>query len=157
MGILILILLLAVISSILYRAGGLGRNEKYWIPKWLRHSWCRDWLCPACILAPLFIKQPSWWYILAYGTLGACFSTYWDWLFKGEDNFWFSGFMLGIALFPLLFCGFIWWHLLIHAFCLAVIWGAWCAIFSNPYVEEHGRGFFSVFTIIIILKLMNLI
>jgi hypothetical protein len=73
--------------------------------------------------------------------MGAAFSTYWDKIFK-FDNFWFAGFMLGMSKIPLIFAGFIWWHLLIKAIILAVLWGAWCAIFKNDHVEEHGRGFF---------------
>ena len=137
-----LILFLSVISAILYRAGGMSKDVKHWIPKWLRQSWVRDWLCPACALLPAFILHPSWWFIVAYGALRGAFSTYWDGLSKdGEGNFWFAGFMCGIAGFPLLFCGFAWWLLLIRAMAIAITWGAWCAIFSNDFTEEYGRGF----------------
>jgi hypothetical protein len=133
-------LICASISSVLYRAGGLSKEQKYWIPVWLRHSWVRDWLCPFFCLLPLFIQHPSWIFIPVYGLMGAAFSTYWDKLFK-FDNFWFSGFMVGLSIMPLAFCGFVWWHLLIRAFILAVAWGALCQISGNDHVEEHGRGF----------------
>ena len=139
---LLIILFCSVFSSILYRAGGLSLDEKYWIPVNLRHSWVRDWLCPLFCLLPLFLQHPSWLFIPAYGLMGGTFSTYWDKLFK-FDNYWFSGFMLGVSAFPLLFCGFIWWHLLLRSLFITVTWGGFCAIFSNDHAEEHARGFFA--------------
>ena len=111
MSIILLTLFLSIISAIFYRAGGLSQDStESWIPKWLRHSWVRDWLCPICALIPLALVHGSWWFLLAYVILAGALSTYWDFLF-GFDNFWFAGFMCGIAAFPLLFCGFVWWHL----------------------------------------------
>lgn len=127
------------LSSIFYRAGGLSQEEKYWIPTWMRHSWVRDWLCPLFCLLPLFLQHPSWLFILAYGAMGGAFSTYWK-LYKGRANFWLSGFMVGMASLPLIFCGFAWWKLLIRAVALGVAWGGWSALIGNDHLEEHGRG-----------------
>lgn len=143
MFIIILTIVCAVISSILYRAGGLSKEQKYWIPVWMRHSWVRDWFCPFFCLLPLFIQHPSWLFIPAYGLMGAAFTTYWDSVYKNKDNFWLAGFGVGLAAFPLIFCGFAWHMLLLRAVLLAVTWGFWCAIFGNDHVEEHGRGFFA--------------
>lgn len=137
---LLIIIICSLISSILYRAGGLGKEQKYWIPIWMRHSWVRDWLCPFFCLLPLFIQHPSWLFILTYGLMGAAFTTYWDKLFK-FDNHWFSGFMVGMSAFPLIFCGFAWWILLIRALALGISWGAWSSAIGNDHIEEHGRGF----------------
>lgn len=137
-----LIIPCSIVSSILYRAGGLSQEQPYWIPKWMRHSWLRDWLCPLFCLLPLFIQHPSWLFIPAYGLMGGAFTTYWDKLFK-FDNFWFAGFMVGMAALPLAFCGFAWWMLLLRAALLAVTWGFWCKLFGNDHVEEHGRGAFA--------------
>lgn len=130
----------AIISSVLYRAGGLSKDQPYWIPEWMRRTWVRDWLCPLYCLFPLFIESPSWWFIPAYVLMGAAFTTYWDKLFK-YDNFWFSGFMLGIAQMPLAFAGFEWGAILLRAVMIGIFWGAWCSVNSNDHVEEHGRGF----------------
>lgn len=132
-------LILSVVSAILYRAGGMDKDTKHWIPVWLRHSWVRDWLCPICVLIPFLLINQSWWFLLAYLLTAASLSTYWDWLF-GYDNFWFSGFMCGISLFPLIFCGFVWWILLIRAIVLCVAWGVICKYSGNDFVEEYGRG-----------------
>jgi hypothetical protein len=82
----------------------------------------------------------SWLLVPTYALLGGAFSTYWDWLFKGEDNFWFSGFMVGLALFPLIFCGFIWWVILIRAIVLSIAWGVICSLSDNDFTEEYVRG-----------------
>lgn len=137
---IILSIVCAILSSCCYRAGGLDQNTKYWIPKFLRHSWVRDWICPFFCLLPLFILHPSWIFIPVYGLMGACFTTYWDKLF-GFDNFWFSGFVLGLCLIPLAFAGFAWYILLAKAFFIAISWGVLCASTGNDHVEEHGRGF----------------
>jgi hypothetical protein len=138
---LFITIICACISSILYRAGGLSRDQKYWIPLWLRRSWVRDWLCPLFCLLPLFIQNPHWIFIPVYGLMGAAFSTYWDKLFK-FDNFWFSGFVVGLTTLPLAFFGFPLWPLLAKPLFLAVTWGGLCALTGNDHVEEHGRGFF---------------
>lgn len=139
---IMLILLCSIVSSILYRAGGLSKEQKYWIPAFMRHSWVRDWLCPFFCLLPLYLDNPSWLFIPTYGLMGAAFSTYWDKWFK-FDNYWFSGCMLGIAYFPLIFCGFIWWHILLRSLFLSLSWGGFCAIAKNDHAEEHARGFFA--------------
>ena len=151
-----LILMLSGISAILYRAGGMDKETKHWIPVWLRQSWVRDWLCPICALLPLVFIHPSAWFILAYLILAGSLSTYWDFLF-GWDNFWVSGFMCGIAAFPLLFCGFHIPQFLIRAFFLAIIWGGVNASVNNnniphsDFIEEYARGFSLAFSAIIFL------
>lgn len=143
------VLFLSAISACLYRAGGLSKEEKHWIPVWARHSWVRDWLCPLCMYI-LFVPQ-SWYqltmWVLCYGATGGFLSTYWDWLFK-YDNYWFSGFMVGLAGLFLIALGLSWQLLLLRAFILAISWGAWCTIFSDADVEEYGRGAFLVLTML---------
>lgn len=129
----------SLVTSILYHAGGLSQEEKYWIPSWLRHSWVRDWLCPLFCLLPFFIHHPSWLFIPAYGLMGAAFSTYWDKLFK-NDNFWFAGFMVGMAALPLVFCGLPWWMFIIRSLAIGIWWGFWSEVIGNDHLEEHGRG-----------------
>src|SRR3990167_11534356 len=119
-----LIIICSIFSSVAYRAGGLSKEQWYWIPKFMRRSWVRDWLCPLFCLLPLFIQHPSWVFLPVYGMMGAAFSTYWDWLLK-EDNFWISGFVVGLAAMPLMFAGFVWWQLLLRALFIAITWGLW--------------------------------
>jgi len=149
-------ILLAIVSSIFYRAGGMSKEDKYFIPVWLRQGWVRDWLCPICTLIALIIKHPhllfSWWTFLAYGLLGGALTTYWDEVpfNKGQDNFWMAGFFVGLALFPLAFAGISIWYILIRAAVMGVLWGGCNRIVNNnkvkhsDYVEEHFRGFVMV-------------
>ena len=147
----IAILLLSTVSSIAYRAGGLDKDTKYWIPVWLRHSWVRDWLCPLCfgaLFIPNLVASFSWFhlgmFLCYYGFCGISLSTYYDELF-GYDNLWFSGFTVGMAgLF--LWWAFPWYYLLARAILLAVIWGGlnvWINSHAIPHsddIEEHLRG-----------------
>lgn len=138
---------LAIISAILCRAGGMDKETKHWIPVWMRQSWVRDWLCPMCIYIlyiPNSLFQLGFW-LLAYGATGGMLTTYWDWLFK-YDNFWFSGFMVGIAGLFLVALGLSWQLLLLRAFILAISWGLWCLLNGNDFVEEYGRGALLVLT-----------
>jgi hypothetical protein len=141
------LVVLAAISAVLYRAGGLDKETKHWIPIWLRNSWVRDWLCPLCSYSALLLFwQPfsflGWGLLLpSYALLGVSLSTYWDWLFK-FDNYWFSGFMCGLSAFPLIFAGLPWEVVIIRSITLALAWGIWCKLFGNDNVEEYGRGAF---------------
>lgn len=136
---IIFIILISVLTSIFYHAGGLSQDEPYWIPKWMRHTWVRDWICPLFCLLPMFISRPSWLFVLAYGAMGGAFTTYWK--YKGNANFWLSGFIVGLTCLPLIFCSFAWWRVLLRAFVIAIWWGFWSDAFDNDHWEEHGRGF----------------
>lgn len=132
---IILILVASLISATLYRLGGIGKpfDTKY-----------RDLGCPLVFLGLFWglqgFKLAFWWvyltvFLLTFGAL----TTYWDKLFK-KDNFWFSGFMVGLAAFPLYWLGFPWYLILIRAILLGILWGYWCKIFSRDWVEETFRG-----------------
>lgn len=148
-------LIAIVISGLLYRCGGMGKEptaRPKWIPIWLRRSWVRDWLCPLFVYGALLLFWlPSFWWqwlmvILCYPLLGGALSTYWDWLF-GFDNYWFAGLMCGVTAFPLIFCGFPWWIILIRAILVGVLWGLWCKYQGTDWVEEMGRGAIIILTI----------
>jgi len=135
------------ICGILGRLGGIGKpfNTKY-----------RDLGCPFMTYGYLlFLWHPIdtlGWVMLILCipiTLGAL-STYWDKLF-GYDNFWFHGFMCGLAIFPLIWAGLIWWLILIRALVIAILMGGWSRIFKNDIIEETGRYFFLAATIPILI------
>lgn len=145
------ILIACVISAILYRAGGMGQEDTAkptWMPKALRHSWVRDWLCPGVLLILtlcLFgFHTDFWWcYLIYYGLCGLFFSTYWDWLF-GYDNYYMHGFGLSLATIPLFWCGVPWYILVIHAVICTVGMGVWSSLINTDYIEEYGRGAFFI-------------
>jgi hypothetical protein len=131
-------------------------TEPKWIPIWLRHSWIRDWLCPffvygsfAMFFSPLSFLQWGM-LVLCYPLLGGALTTYFDKWF-GFDNYWFAGFVCGIASFPLVFYGVSFWLIIIRAMVLAILWGSWCATFSKDTTEEYGRGIFLVLSIQLLL------
>ena len=92
-----------------------------WIPMWARQRWIRPTGCSLCTILPIAFLHPSLWLILALGSLYGALSLYWDELF-GFDNFWFSGFMCGVAgMFLLYYCP--WWIIVLRALILAIGWG----------------------------------
>jgi len=144
------ILILSLLSACAYRAGGMGKEadaKPTWMPMWMRQSWVRDWLCPMCVLAPVFpgFNMELIWWLLAYGATGGMLTTYWDWLFK-YDNFWFSGFMVGLAGLFLIGLNQPWMPLVGRSLLLAILWGGWSALIGKDWLEEYGRGFFLVLT-----------
>jgi len=144
---ILLLFVASALSAILYRAGGMSKDKEAkpkWIPNWLRRSWVRDWLCPACFFLALSVFcQPSsllalGLVLLSYGLSGAALSTYWDWI-TGEDNFWLHGVGCGLATIPLVV--FVpWWILLIRLVVCGVGMGMWSKWIGDDVVEEIGRG-----------------
>ena len=143
---LIILIILTGISSALYRAGGQGREKEAnpkWMPMWLRHSWCRDWLCPAVfLLAILPIWHPhsllGWLSILVfYGLSGAALSTYWGQ--NEKNNYYWHGLGCGLAGFCLI--TFVpWWILLARCIICTVGMGYCSKIINFDELEEEVRG-----------------
>jgi hypothetical protein len=145
-------LLACVVSAVCYRAGGQSReitSNPKWMPMWLRKSWCRDWLCPLVfLLCVLSFWRPSsflsWGLLLPYyGLSGGALSTYWDWAFKGKDNYYAHGFGCGLAGFCLI--TFVpWWVLTLRLIICTVGMGLWSKWQDNDVKEEFGRGIFFI-------------
>ena len=136
-----------ILSALLYRFGGMSKEEVSWVPIILRKSWIRDWVIPlVCYGYMLTLQHPfnllGWLLLIPTIALtGGAISTYWDKLF-GKDNFYAHGFMIGLAAFPLIWAGVAWWLILIRALAMGLGMGLWCRWFSNVWVEECGRGAF---------------
>jgi hypothetical protein len=141
------LLAIAIICAILYRLGGIGKPFK---------SWMRDWLIPPLIYAYLlYYRNPETWYgwlmiLPAIGLTGGALTTYLDSIF-GYDNFWAAGFIVGLGAIPFMFAGIAWWIILARAILLGVLWGGWCKVFGNDWVEELGRGAFISLTLPLLL------
>jgi len=115
---ILLILGLSILSGIFGRMGGAeGYNTLY-----------RDILCSLISVIVFCIcfgfNQCHWvLYLIVFGLQWAALSTYYDKLFK-FDNFWFSGFMMGLTLLPFIFIyKTILLFIIIRALLLAIIWG----------------------------------
>jgi hypothetical protein len=141
---------LAILRGILGRMGGAGRSGQ-WYDRILDTKW-RDVGCALTIVADLVIilgwYSSFWWvYLLIFILHFASFCTYWDKLFAGKDNFWFSGFVVGAAICPVLFMDTgLWWMVLARAIILCLAWGSlnkWLPqrvlIWRRDVVEEFTR------------------
>lgn len=141
----LIILALSVLSAIAYRMGGSGNYNRLWRIMGVSA------LTIVAVIALLGFKIAYIWvYVLTFGLLCGSISTYWDFLF-GFDNFWFHGFMLGVACFLLYFLGVHWYAILIRSLVLAIFMGVWCLVFSKDITEECGRGAVLVATIPLLL------
>lgn len=144
-----ILILLSILSGILGRMGGAeGYNTKY------RDAGCS--LIAVISLWVIFTFQLSlWWaYLLVFGLHWLFLSTYWDWLFK-FDNFWFSGFCVGLCL---LIYPTTWYLVLIRSVILACIWGSLnrylpskVLIWRRDVAEEFLRYFSIIATLPILL------
>lgn len=156
---LLLFLGLIVISYVLYRAGGMGKDddaEPKWIPKWLRRSWVRDWIIPGIFILSLWLLKgidlKHWWaYLGLYPLMGGALSTYWDNLF-GYDNYYAHGFMVGFSTFTLFWTGIHWWAIGFYTLGLCASIGLWSNWIEKDWIEEGGRG-----GLIILLRLLLLL
>lgn len=133
------ILIACIVSGILYRLGGIGKpfNTKF-----------RDAGCPSVLLILTWLvfgfSWSYWWlYLIAFGLSWGALTTYWDNLF-GYDNFWFHGFMCGVAGIPLIWCGVPWWIVVSRIAICAVGMGLWSKLIGWDDLEEFGRGVFFI-------------
>jgi hypothetical protein len=130
------ILVACAASAWLYRLGGAGApyNTRY-----------RDVGCPLVLIGAvmcLFGLKTAyiWGYLITFGLSWGALSTYWQFLFKGKDNFYAHGLGCGLAGIPLIWCGVPLWIILVRiAICTAGM-GLWSAWVSKDTWEERGRG-----------------
>ena len=122
---IILTIFLAILSGILGRLGGRTKDGSWY--DFLSNTKTRDIGCTLIILETFCLwfgfNIHYWWiYLITILLHIGAFSTYWDFLFK-FDNFWFSGFIVGIALTPLCIVYKLYLLLIIRSILLAIIWG----------------------------------
>ena len=138
---ILLIVFASILSALFGWAGGRGEEwaKEHRLPSWMFESWVRDWLIgPLCAITAWILGVHSWLLILMIGLTGGALSTYWDFLFK-FDNFWFHGFMIGMAAFPIAIVTGHWVLFIVRSFLLALWMGGWSAIWKDAHIEESGR------------------
>jgi hypothetical protein len=148
---MIWILPLALLSGLFGRMGGAGKSGQ-WYDCLLDTKW-RDIGCSLIVVLTcyIFLGWHPWVYLAVFGLHWATFSTYWDKLF-GYDNLWFSGFMVGVALFPVLFIDSnLLWFVSLRALFLMIVWGCLnkylapkILVWNRDVVEECSRYFVSL-------------
>ena len=142
---LIAIIVAAILSATLYRAGGMSKDpgtNPTWIPVWMRHSIVRRLGCPIVALALMvaFFAQVPWWiHAISFGCMFGFMTTYWDDIF-GYDNFFAHGFGIAIAYLPYAMITGCWYGFIMRVIILSAFMGLWCLAFENDVMEEMGRG-----------------
>jgi hypothetical protein len=153
----VIVLLFSAVSAVLYRLGGWGADGEKKYPK---IAWAIDGQArrTGCTLLTAFVAwrfiypiiAPWWAWLLTILLSYASITTYWDFMFKNEDNFFMHGFMLGFSFLPLVLWGNLSPSLFIgRAVALSLLMGIWCEIHGNDTAEELGRGFFLTATLLI--------
>jgi len=128
-------IMLSFLSGVLGRMGGAGKSGQ-WYDKLLNTKW-RDVGCSIIAIVALWllfgVQRSAWWvYLIIFGLHWGAFSTYWDWMYKNWDNFWFSGFMVGVSMFPaMILFPWLWWVFVVRAVILAMLWGCF-----NKFLPE---------------------
>lgn len=131
----------SILCAVLYRMGGSGNYPRQ----------ARIVGVPAVTCALAFILGcHSWWLLLAMGLMVGMLSTYWDFFF-GFDNFWFHGFMLGVAAAPIAYVTGHWLGFALRCVIMAVFMGVWCKVWKWDIAEETGRGAIIPATIFLIV------
>jgi len=144
-----MIILLSILSGIFGRMGGSSNYNSNW----------RDFGINILHIL-FFLCVVGWtpWLIVYVGLFKASVSTYWDFLFHGEDNFWMHGFMLGLSAFVICFITGHWWLMLGRSIILSLFMGVWHVRhpksvtikqyrFDGAEVEEFGRYAMLTFTL----------
>lgn len=142
-----LILLLSLVSSVLYKFGGCGREEIKFA-----NSQFRDIGCPIVIFVVLMLNGITWYLALASSLIVLGFiRTYWDFVYKNTDNMYLHGVGIGLGMIPLYWSGLLWFPIVLYTATISLTMGALntiCTRFKVPasvWVEELFRGFIIVY------------
>ena len=158
--IIALTIVLTVISAFLYRIGGSSKESaaKFfpWYPQWAVRSKVREVGCTALTfiwLAAAGFTAPWWALILAIVGTYLFMTTYWDDIFKGEDNYAAHGFGIGIALLPVvLFSGGLIGSLVRIVVMAVGMWAVSLGAYKyGDLVHEFGRGALIIATLPLLL------
>jgi hypothetical protein len=146
-----MIIILSLISSLLYRIGGAGKEE---IP--FANSQYRDIGCPVVILIVLLSMGFTWYLCLASALLVLGFiRTYWDFI-TGNDNMYLHGFGIGMSMIPLAWSGVPWLNIVAYTSIVALSVGVLNTICTRYYVkysvwvEEFFRGAVIVLALLVL-------
>ncbi len=148
-----ILFILALVSSALYRTGGAGTDE---IP--FANSQYRDIGCPVIVLIALLMMGHVWYLALLSSLLVLGFiRTYHDYL-TGDDNLYLHSLFIGLSMIPLAWSGVDWWRIVAYTSILTVSIGGlntYCtrnAVKYSVWVEELSRGFIIVIALAILSK-----
>jgi hypothetical protein len=146
-----MVILLGVIAGILYRMGGSDNFNTKW----------RDLGVPVCmVLAMASMGNLHWSLILCFGALFGALTTYNKWVgyfFDRPDrevhleSWVMTGFLYGLAMLPYAYFTNNWEPFLIRTVITTFLVALISELSGNVYIEEGGRGFVTVASLIAFL------
>ena len=141
---MILILLLALASAVFYRMGGTSKGTLW-----------RDVGVSLVTLLAFYILHPvmSWTMALAYfitfGLSWGALSAYW-----GQDEkpygFWAHGLGVSLAILPLIIATGLWFGFGLRVVALTAFISLWSQFIGKDWLEEGGRGFAIIATLLLV-------
>jgi hypothetical protein len=138
-------LVFSIASACCYRMGGTSLGTKW--------RDCGVPLVATAYLLVLGLKAPWWAYLAHFGLLWAAMTTYW----KAEDEdvkFWdwiLTGFFYGFAALPMAWATGHWLGFGARCLILSALVTIWSEAIGTDWLEEGGRGFFTVATLPLLL------
>ncbi len=150
MGKTLVLGILAIISGVLYRLGGIGKpfNTRF------RDIGCSLIILVTCLILGLFrgFTASLVAYLLTFGLLWGAYASYWK---SGEDmkfrHWCFHGLGLAFALLPIAYITGHWIGFIMRLFILPLLIAVWSEGIGEVNLEEFGRGFLFCATLPILL------
>ncbi len=150
MGKTLVLGILAIISGVLYRLGGIGKpfNTRF------RDIGCSLIILVTCLILGLFrgFTASLVAYLLTFGLLWGAYASYWK---SGEDmkfrHWCFHGIGLVLALLPIVYITGNWLGFGIRLLLLPPLIAGWSGIIGEVNLEEGGRGFLINATLLLLL------
>ena len=138
-----LIIALSIISGVLYRLGGWSKGNRLY----------RILGCPLCTVIALLTlfwgKGAPWWaYLCAFGANAGAVSAYWG-LDEKKFGYWAHGLGLSLAILPVILFTGAWIGFALRSVALILGITLWSEYTKWDVLEEWGRGFIIIATIII--------
>ena len=153
---MIINIILSLLSGILYRAGGMGKEDDAkpkWIPKKIRNTKVRDLGIPAIgIITMIILNGWHWIYPLCFLAVFGAQTTYLK--KKGKDatalNWFLVGLLFSIAWIPFTIITHNWLGFLYRTIIVTVFTTLWSQFNDDVFVEEFGRGFIQTMTLFLL-------
>ena len=153
---MIINIILSLLSGILYRAGGMGKEydaKPTWIPEKLRNTKVRDLGIPFVgVLVMVLMHGLHWIYPLCFLAVFGAQTTYLK--KKGQNAKWFNWFLVGllfsIAWIPFTIVTHNWLGFLYRTIIVTVFTTLWSEFNDDVFVEEFGRGFIQTATLFLL-------
>jgi len=152
------LIFLSCLSSIFYRLGGASPSDFPYLPKWLVQGYTRV-IGVSLIYIIYYLNNWHWTILLSTLLLAIAVNSYHKWLnplFKKPttDAYWFNwlahGFFISLASLPYIWHFGLWIPFAYRTIALSLGLMLWSLIWSNVDVEEGGRGYAIIQSLLIL-------